>query len=224
MSSEAPAEKRKLPLFKLSIAAFVLVVGALLFLRGVNLRALGLRGLDFIRDAGPWVFFTGTAVLPAFGAPLSAFTIVAGEAFSHQMTLWGVIVAAIVAIGINLAFTYWLARYALRPILSKLIERYGYKIPTVTAKNALSIALVVRLTPGPPFFVQSYVLGLAEIPFKLYMIVSWLCILPWTIAFIVLGKGLFNGNFTLVIYGAGVIVVATVIVHAIRKRYAARVN
>jgi uncharacterized membrane protein YdjX (TVP38/TMEM64 family) len=224
MSSEAPREKRKLPLIKLSVAAVVLVGAVLLALRGVNLRALGLQGLDFIRGAGPWAFFTGAAVLPAFGAPLSVFTIVAGEAFAPQMTLWGVIAASLVSIAVNLAFTYWLARYALRPVLSRLAERYGYKIPRVTKKNALSIALVVRLTPGPPFFVQSYLLGLAEMPFKLYMIVSWLCILPLTVAFIVLGKGLFNGNFMLVFYGAGVIVVAAVVVHAIRKRYAARVD
>ena len=42
---------------------------------------------------------------------------------------------------------------------------------------------------------QSYILGLAEVPFRLYMVVSWLCKLPMAIGAVVLGKGVFNGNF-----------------------------
>jgi uncharacterized membrane protein YdjX (TVP38/TMEM64 family) len=224
MPSEDLPVRKKLPILKLSLGVAVLGAVALLVLRGMNLRELGLQGMAYIRDAGPWAFFAMTAILPAFGAPLSAFTIVAGEAFARQMTLAGVMAAAFVAIAVNLALTYWLARYALRPMLSRLTERYGYRIPRVTAENALSISLVLRLTPGPPFFMQSYILGLAEVPFKLYMVVSWVCILPWTVALIVLGKGIMNGNFRMVAYGVGVIVVATVLVHWVRRRYASRVD
>jgi uncharacterized membrane protein YdjX (TVP38/TMEM64 family) len=224
MASDEPRARKKLPLVKLGIAAAVAVAVGIAVLRGMDYKVLEEQGLRLIRSAGPWAFFAGVAILPAFGAPLSAFTIMAGEVFAPLMTLGGVIAAAVVAIGINLALTYWMARYALRPLLSRLAERYGYKIPTVTKANALSIALAVRLTPGPPFFVQSYLLGLAQVPFRLYMIVSWLCILPWAIGLIVLGKGALNGNFKTVLYGVGVIVVATVVVQAIRKRYVPRVD
>jgi len=207
---------------KLGVVAVVLAAGAVLVLRGMDYRALAEQGLRLVRAAGPWAFFSGIAVLPAFGAPLTAFTLTAGEVFAPLMTLGGVIAAAVVAIGVNLAFTYWLARYALRPLLSRLAERYGYRIPKVTKSNALSIALAIRLTPGPPFFMQGYVLGLAEVPFRLYMIVSWLCILPWAIGCIVLGKGALNGSFSTALYGMGVLVVATVLVQAIRKKYVAR--
>jgi uncharacterized membrane protein YdjX (TVP38/TMEM64 family) len=223
MPHEEPLKKRKLPLFPLCIVAFAVIAGGLLLLRGVNIRALAGQGMAIIRDAGPWVYFAATAFLPALGAPLSAFTIVAGEAFAAQMTMAGVIVAAMAAIAANLALTYWLARYALRPLLSRFTERYGYRIPRVTKANALNISLMIRLTPGPPFFMQSYILGLAEVPFRLYMIVSWLCILPWSVAFVVLGKGVFNGNFKLVGTGVGVLVAATAFVHWVRKRYASRI-
>jgi uncharacterized membrane protein YdjX (TVP38/TMEM64 family) len=63
---------------------------------------------------------------------------------------------------------------------------------------------------------------MAEIPFRLFMIVAWLAVLPWAIGAIVLGKGIFNGNFQLVSYGIGVIVVATIAVHWVRKRYVKR--
>jgi uncharacterized membrane protein YdjX (TVP38/TMEM64 family) len=224
MPPEEPLKKRKLPLFQLCVVAFAAVAAALLLLRGVNIRGMAAQGMAMIRDAGPWVYFSATAFLPAVGAPLSAFTIVAGEAFAAQMTLAGVIVATMAAIAANLALTYWLARYALRPILSRVTEHYGYRIPRVTKKNALNIALMLRLTPGPPFFMQSYILGLAEVPFRLYMIVSWVCILPWAVAFVVLGKGVFNGNFKMVITGVGVLVAATAFVHWVRKRYADRLD
>jgi len=221
MSPEEPRERRKVPLVKLSLGVAALAVVAFFALRGVNYEDLAQHALAYIRGAGPWAFFSVTAVAPAFGAPLSAFSLTAGEAFGRQMTMPGVIAAILAAIAVNLAFTYWLARYALRPILSRVTERYGYTIPRVTPGNALSITLVLRLTPGPPFFMQSYILGLAEVPFRLYMVVSFLCTIPWAVAFVVLGKGIFNGNFQMVLYGVGVIVVASVCVHWIRKRYAA---
>jgi uncharacterized membrane protein YdjX (TVP38/TMEM64 family) len=224
MQPEVPAPKKKLPLVPLGILAAVAIVVAILVLKGLDYRVIVHRGLEVIRSTGPVTFLVATAFLPAFGAPLSVFTLTAGELFAPAMTMPGVIVAMMVAIAANLAFTYYLARYALRPVLSKVIRRYGYSIPSVTRENALSIALTIRLTPGPPFAVQSYMLGLAEVPFRLYMIVSWLCILPWAVGAIVVGKGVFNGNFMLVSYGIGVIAVATFVVNILRKKYVKRVG
>jgi uncharacterized membrane protein YdjX (TVP38/TMEM64 family) len=217
----APARKR-LPVAKLAVAAVVLGAGLVLVLRGVHLKPLADQGMGLIRTVGPWTFFTLLAVAPAAGAPLSAFTLTAGEAFSRQMTMTGVVLAVLAAVVVNLAFTYWLARYAMRPALSRLVERYGYSIPRANAENSLSIILLLRLTPGPPFFLQSYLLGLAEVPFRLYMVASLLCISPWVIAFVVLGKGIFNGDFKLLMYGVGVVVAATAGFHLLRNRYGKR--
>jgi uncharacterized membrane protein YdjX (TVP38/TMEM64 family) len=224
MSSGEFRARRKLPIVPVAAALAALAAVAVLVLRGMDYRAVEEQSIALVRSAGPWAFFAGAALLPAIGAPLSFFTILSGELFAPRMTLLGVIAAMFVAIAVNLALTYWLARYALRPLISRLAAYYGYGIPKVTPENALSVALVVRLTPGPPYFLQSYILGMAEMPFGLYMVVSWLCQLPWGIGFIVLGKGLFNGNFKMAIYGVGLIVVATVVVQQLRKRYASRVH
>jgi uncharacterized membrane protein YdjX (TVP38/TMEM64 family) len=224
MPSEEPRVGRKLPILRLAVVALVAAAAGVLLMRGHDYRALGEHAMAAIRAGGPMVFFAAIVALPAVGAPLSAFTLVAGEAFSRQMTLPGVVAAVLLSVIANLALTYWLARYALRPLLSWLAQRYGYTIPTVTPGNALSIALVLRLTPGPPFFMQSYILGLAAVPFRLYMVVSFLCITPWVVAFVVLGKGIFNGDFKLLLYGVGVIVAATAVVHMLRKRYAGRAD
>jgi uncharacterized membrane protein YdjX (TVP38/TMEM64 family) len=201
----------------------VVVLGAgILVLRGVDFRMLSEQMIVVIRDAGPWVFFGAMAVLPAIGAPLMAFTMTAGMAFASQMTMGGVLVATLGAIGVNIALTYWLARRVVRPVLEILLKRFGYAVPRVTADNALSIALLVRLTPGPPFFLQGYILGLAEVPFRLYLLVSWLCVLPWAVGAVVLGRGLFDGNFKVVAMGLGVIIAAVAAVQLIRRKLAKR--
>ncbi len=221
MSSEAPAVK-KLPWVKLAVAGVVLAVAAVLVMRGVDLPALINRGMDLIRRVGPVAFFLAMAVLPTAAVPFSLFTIPAGEAFAPQLGLGTVIAIALVVLAVNLALSYWVARYALRPVLTRLLQRYGYAVPRVTPDNALAVTLVMRLTPGPPYVVQCYVLGIAEVPFGLYMIASWLCQAPWVVGFIVLGQGLLNGNFIVAAKGLGVLVVLVVAVQWLRKKYAKR--
>ncbi len=221
MSSEAPAVK-KLPWVKLAVAGVLLAVAAVLVMRGVDLPALINRGMDLIRRVGPVAFFLAMAVLPTAAVPFSLFTIPAGEAFAPQLGLGTVIAIALVVLAVNLALSYWVARYALRPVLTRLLQRYGYAVPRVTPDNALAVTLVMRLTPGPPYVVQCYVLGIAEVPFGLYMIASWLCQAPWVVGFIVLGQGLLNGNFIVAAKGLGVLVVLVVAVQWLRKKYAKR--
>jgi uncharacterized membrane protein YdjX (TVP38/TMEM64 family) len=218
-SVDSTLSRRKLPWTKLVVAGLVLLVAAAIVLRGVDVRGLANRGMVLIRDAGPWVFFGAMAVLPAFGAPMMAFTIPAGEAFSAQLGMATVIAIALAALLFNLALSYWVARYALRPVLTALIARFGYKVPRVTKENALNVALLVRLTPGPPYPLQCFVLGVAEVPFRLYMVVSFLALLPWVLGAIILGQGLFQGNFKIAATGVGVLVVAVIAVQWVRKKY-----
>jgi len=220
MSTGAEQPPKKLPVVPLAAAALLFGAAACLLFRHLDYQGLLAQGAALIRRAGPGTYFAAAVLLPAAGAPLSAFTLTAGELFGPTLTLPGVIAAMLAAIWINLALTYWLARYALRPLVLRVITRYGYRIPTVTASTALSITMALRLTPGPPFFLQSYILGMAETPFWTYMIASWLCVLPWSLGALILGKGAFNGNFRLLAIGAAVIAIAVVVIQQVRKRYA----
>jgi uncharacterized membrane protein YdjX (TVP38/TMEM64 family) len=218
----APVPRRKLPLVPLALAAVAVGAVAVLIIRGLDYHVLWNRSLATLRGLGPWAFFSGMAVLPSLSFPLTVFTILAGELFAPLLTMPGVIAASLVAITVNIALTYWLARYALRPLLSRIASYYGYTIPKVTPSNALSVSLAVRLTPGPPFFMQGYLLGMAEVPFAMYMVVSFICQLPWALGCIILGQGLLNGNFGLAIKGLSVLIVATLAIQWLRKRNAAR--
>jgi uncharacterized membrane protein YdjX (TVP38/TMEM64 family) len=223
MSLETAQLKKKLPIVRLAIAGLLVAAVGLLVLREIGMVRL-IAWFDLfvtaIRDMGPWVFFAAMTILPAVGAPLMAFNLVAGEAFAAQMTMPGVIVTVALAIAANLALTYWLARYALRPLLTRLVARYGYSVPRVTKENALTVALLVRLTPGPPYFLQGYLLGLAEVPLRLFMIVSWLAVLPIALSAVVLGKAAREGNIGKIAAVLGVMVVAVVAVQLVRRRLA----
>lgn len=222
MSSASPTPKRKLPFVKLVIACLLLIVLGVFALRGVDVRGIAELVVTRIRDAGPAVFFAAMMVLPAFGIPMIAFTIPAGEAFSPLIGMPGVIALSLLAIAVNLAFVYWVARYALRPTVVWLLHRFGYSVPQITRENALNVLLIVRLTPGPPYFLQACILGVAQAPFWLYMIVSWLAILPWAIGGIILGKGMFAGNFAAVLIGVSVLVAAAAALHWLRKKFTRR--
>jgi uncharacterized membrane protein YdjX (TVP38/TMEM64 family) len=49
------------------------------------------------------------------------------------------------------------------------VERLGYRLPAASGEDATGLIILVRVTPGPPFFVQNYLLGLADVPFGRYL-------------------------------------------------------
>lgn len=198
------------------LAGVVLAVG---FAAGVHPRESVDGYLRLVRDAGPGWYFLAMALLPV---PLAWFTVPAGEAFAPQLTLPGVIAAGLAAVAVQVSLTYWLARYALRPPIARALGRRGHTIPAVTPDNTWALAWLVRLTPGPPLFLGSCLLALAEIPFWRYLVVSLLVALPWVGAGVLLGRGLLQGNITLIGGGAGLAVAAWIAARWLRRRRADR--
>jgi uncharacterized membrane protein YdjX (TVP38/TMEM64 family) len=76
------------------------------------------------------------------------------------------------------------------------------------------------VTPGTPFFIQNYLLGLAGVPFGKYVIVS--CIVTWiyTAAFVLFGDALLQGKGKMAFIAGGLFVAAVVLTQWLRKRYA----
>lgn len=217
MTSPATASNRLRPnRWWPGLIMVVVAVAIVLLLRDTAPREALDCLLAGVRAAGPAAYFTAMALLPA---PLAWFTVPAGELFAAQLTLPGVVVAALLAVAVQLALSYAVARYGLRPLIARLIRHRGYTVPRVTPENALSVALLVRLTPGPPMILGSCILAVAEMPFRLYMIVSWLVALPWVIGGVVLGRGILAGDVKLIALGAGVIGAVVVAVHLWRKRH-----
>jgi uncharacterized membrane protein YdjX (TVP38/TMEM64 family) len=202
----------------------VLVIGAVVIL--VLWRAEAKTFVDAtilqLRAAGPAVFFAAMALLPAVGFPLMPFTLAAGPVFGPTMGVGWVIVCAILAVMVNVTLTYWLAARALHPWVIRLVARLGYRLPQSGHDTAWQLAAVVRLAPGPPFWLQSYVLGLARVAFVPYLVVSTVVPAGYIAGVVLGGDALYQGGATAAWFGLGLVVLAAVVIHLLRRRQTAR--
>lgn len=220
--TSASAPKNRALLLKLAAGLVVLGVVAVLVLRGVDLKGLVQRGLGTVQHAGPVVFFSAMAVLPALGAPLSPFSLTAGSIFGEQLGMPLVIAYALAAVTLNVLGTYFLASRAFRPLLEKLVTRLGYKLPEVAEGDATDLIVLLRVTPGVPFPAQNYLLGLARVPFVKYAVIS--CVIQWAfnVAFILFGDAVLHGKGKLALLGFSALLALTAGTHLVRKHYERR--
>jgi uncharacterized membrane protein YdjX (TVP38/TMEM64 family) len=128
-----------------------------------------------------------------------------------------VLLGSAAAITVNVVLTYWLARRAFRPLLVWVLGRLGYRIPVVPASEHFELTLLVRITPGPPFFVQSYLLGLAEIPFRIYLAPSLLFPMINLSGVVVFGDALMHGKVKVAVLGISLVIAAILGVHLLRR-------
>ena len=216
--STGEQQKKKLPVLKLAAGVIVAAVTAVVVLRGVDVRGAIDQGLEVIRGAGAAVFFTAMALLPAVGVPASVFTLTAGPVFGPKLGMPLVVVLSVAAMMFNIVMSYFLARRALRPVLEKLIQRLGYKLPDVPKEDMLDLTIIVRVTPGSPFPVQNYLLGLARVPFGMYVAVAFVVQAIYTPAFVLFGDALLQGKGRMAMVAGSLLVVAVVVTHWVRKR------
>lgn len=220
-NTPASAKKRAL-LIKLAAGAVVLGVAALLVLRGVDVKALVDRGLELLRSAGPVAFFLGMALLPLAGVPMLTFSLPAVPLYGPQFGTVGAVALSLAAVTVNFCLAYALARRALRPLLSTLVTRLGYKLPEVEAGDATDLVILLRVTPGVPFFAQNYLAGLAEVPFGRYFVISAIISWPLTLAFLLFGDALLHGKGKVALISFCALAALITATHLVRKHYERR--
>lgn len=202
----------------------ILLMGAglvgVLLLQGVDLRAWIDEGIALVQKAGPWVFFTSMAVLPAVGSPLSPFTLTAGSIFAPTLGWPLVIVATWLALTVNVTITYVGARWLARPLLEKLVLRLGYRWPEVRPENHWDVTILARVTPGPPFVLKGAMLGLARIPFRIYLLGSVLIEGIYATVFVVFGEALLAGRGKMIVVGISALAALAVGTHLLRGHLA----
>jgi len=226
MSENKPLGRKKSLLLLLAVAGGVGLLAVVILLRVMSVQeivALLRNGIDRVKDwsktVGPLPFFGAMALLPAAGFPISVFSLSAGVFMGPQIGLGWTVAGALLSLGINMALTYWLARYALRPLLEGVIRKLGYALPQVAQENYLGLTVFLRVTPGPPFFVQNYLLGLAEVPFWTYLWVSWLIQGSFAVAMVVFGEALMQGSGKVVFIAVSVLIAISVAIKLVRRRY-----
>ncbi len=170
---------------------------------------------NFLRRTHPAILFSLLAVLPAFGMPISPFYVISavyGIGFS--------LICTAVALSVNLTIVYWLGVGVFHPVIERFIRRTRYSIPKVRPSNYAKITLLVRITPGLPYFVQGYLLALGGIPFGIYFIVSIIVQICAAAAFIILGESVFQGKSGPAILGICLLLVLILVAKIIRDQYA----
>ena len=142
----------------------------------------------FKEEAGPLTFFGAMALLPAVGFPLTPFFVVAGATFGTRVGLLG----SAIALSLNLALCYWIARSGLRRTIASLFDRFDYKLPDFEQEQGgvLRFVVLVKITPGVPGFVKNYLLGLVGVPFWTFFIASLVFTGAYALVLVLLGESL----------------------------------
>lgn len=201
------------------VAAIVLLaVLALFYGPGPHVGQNVHQAIALFREAGPTVFFLAMALLPAVGFPLGAFTLAAGPVFGPTLGVAAVVGCAILAIAVNVALSYWISSRALRPLISRIARWMGYTLPEISPANAWRVTLIVRIVPGPPFVVQSYLLGLARAPFRIYMAVSVVVPACYIAGTIMLGDALVRRDPWAIASAIALFVIAGGVIYQLQKR------
>ena len=183
------------------------------------LKAGWLRAEAFLRER-PWWLFAGLVILPGLPVPTSALLFLAGTVWRERPVAACAI--CLLAIALNMSWTYWLAARPGRGLVEKLLSMGTLRVPELPRGNHLRLLLVLRLTPGVPLFIQNYLLGFFRVPFRLYLPVSMACSGLIACGIVLSGAGVAGGNFMPAITGAGLIVVGLVVVQILRQRLKGR--
>lgn len=206
-------------LLKVALTALLLLGIATLLTLGHDIKTWIQQGLALLRAAGPVTFFLAMALLPAIGAPLSFFCLTAGSVFGPQLGMPLVMLFSLAAIAANIALSHVLANRVLRPPLEYVLKRLGYQMPRVATGDVTDLIVLLRVTPGLPFPVQNYLLGLAAVPFLRYLIVSCLIAFPLNAAIIFFGKALMQGRGRMALIGLLLLLAVMAAIHLVRRRY-----
>ncbi len=168
------------------VLLIVLVVTAIVLSRifGVGEQLARLKvWIDSLGPLGPLAFAVIYAVATVAALPGSALSIVAGAIFGPVLGVVTVIFAA--TLGASLAFL--VSRYFARGAVEKwLAGNVKFRrLDELTARHGDIMVAITRLVPLFPFNLLNYGFGLTRVPFRTYVIWSFICMLPGTILYVV---------------------------------------
>ena len=176
--------KKSLPWRPILLLAVVLVIVVLSAKLGVGEKLGALQDwISSLGALGPVVFIVVYAAATVAALPGSALSIVAGAIFGPVLGVITVIFAA--TLGASLAFL--VSRYFARRSIEGWLESSEKfrKLDELTEKHGDIMVAITRLVPIFPFNLLNYGFGLTKVPFKTYVLWSFVCMLPGTILYVV---------------------------------------
>lgn len=167
------------------------------------------RGLQ----AAPAPLYFGAMVLGlAAPLPASVFYVTAGPLYGVGPSLaW---IAPVLAL--NALLVHAIGTTTLRPTLERLVARRARTLPRLARReDQLLFATLVRVTPGIPYFIQSWAIVLAGVDRLPFVLISVGIQMIYATGFVVLGRAAFEGRL-----GGAVFALAFLVVAAIAARFA----
>ena len=168
----------------------------------------------------PVVLFVALVILPGLPIPASALLVTAGVVWRAQPVM--ACGLAFLAIALNLSWTYWLAAGPARNLVEKMLSRTKIAVPELPEGNHLALILIMKVTPGVPFFFQNYFLGFLRAPFALFLPISLLCNGVIGSAIVLGGAGLSDGKLMPALTGISLVVASVVFTYLVRGWLARR--
>ena len=213
---------RRVRIALVCMVGLVLVAAAVAWKMGVDLATL--KGLWEQVNAylvkHPSALFWALVFLPGLPIPTSALLFTAGVVWRDRPVM--ACLLCLLAMTLNLTWTYWLAAGPARRLVEKMLAASEIKIPDLPRGDHLKLILVMKLTPGFPFFVQNYLLGFLRAPFHLYLPISILCNGIIGTGVVLSGVGLAEGKLMPALTGISLIAVGAIFTQMIRGWLAKR--
>jgi uncharacterized membrane protein YdjX (TVP38/TMEM64 family) len=201
--------------------------------RALSLAVLALAGLVFVASTPPasrdlvlqlWqglldapaaVFFSFLAVALLLPIPASVLYVAAGPIFGVVPSL----VWIAPALAVNALLVHAIGTTAVRPRMIAWIDRRGLRIPTLDdPSDQLLFATVVRVTPGIPYFVQSWTIVLAGIRRDVFVVISVGIQMVYATGFVLLGRSAFEGRTGLAVTALAFLLVAGLVARHVHRR------
>ncbi len=205
------------------LIAVVFTIMILASVLRIDQKFKGLR--EWIDSFGAWgplvlaLLYVGSVVA---ALPGLAITLAAGALLG---AVKGTIVVSIAStVGATLCFL--IARYFARAAIERSFasnEKFQ-RLDELTEKHGAIIIAITRLVPIFPFNLLNYGFGLTHVRLWTYVFWSWICMLPWTVVYVVgadaAAKGLTEKKvpWHLIAVMGALIVVLIFIVKAARKK------
>jgi len=117
----------------------------------------------------PWTFAVFVALAPLVGFPLSPCHVLAGGVYGFSI---GTLVMT-TGLALNISLSHLVVARLLRAPLTAFLTHREWPIPRLGEVGQFRALFLLRTIPGPPFWLQNYLVPLSGIPFWLNFIVSF---------------------------------------------------
>lgn len=167
--------------------------------------------LTWCRENPAWLFLA-IAILPGFAFPSSPLLVLAGVVWGSSLSTCALVIGAVL---INITWTHWLSAGPCRTIISRIL---GERWQSMPRSNLWKLALMMRITPGVPLFIQNYTLGLLGVPLLHSLVIAFPMSWLYVGGFVLTGGAIFKGQIGLVIAGVSLLAAASIGINLARKR------